>query len=413
MLLTKEVEVNVNTKYVKYYQEKGYTIPKRINKNNKLVIDTSKTIKVKIEDLPSNSHAIINYKCDFCGRLISTRYQAYNKKDEDGCIDCYNKNKIKKSYIFNKQNIINIIKEKFKDQKIIYSNDILNYNRSLYNACVREFGNIENAVIFSGFTYESMRRYWDKQMVIDTIKKMYLDGCDLNDHAVNKYNNDLYNASRKIFKTWKNAIEKSDLTYSKIKKGHDWSKQKILDVINKRVHNGQTIESNAIIKELGGIVIASRRIFGSWRKAVELCGIDYDSILKTKNIHVYAGLKFEKMVGDILLELGVSHRKNLINNLKPDYVFTDTHWGDAKLSEWTIEHCDTIKKYQPHTKFITIIFLRGDEEKDVIIEKNVRLISVYKYIKQLPKHRKKYYENKFNKIFEELNTYEKLQNIAS
>jgi hypothetical protein len=78
MLLTKEVVVGLRgNRRIPYYREKGYEIPTKIDKYKRIVIDYSKNIIVKIEDMPIYSEAKVIVKCDY---------------QEDGCRDVYQKN---------------------------------------------------------------------------------------------------------------------------------------------------------------------------------------------------------------------------------------------------------------------------------------------------------------------------------
>ena len=78
MLLTKEVEVGLRgNKRIPQYREKGYEIPTKIDKYKRVVIDYSKKLLVKIEDMPEYSEAKVIVKCDY---------------QEEGCRDIYPKN---------------------------------------------------------------------------------------------------------------------------------------------------------------------------------------------------------------------------------------------------------------------------------------------------------------------------------
>lgn len=91
MLLSKEVEVKLKgSKSIQHYISKGYEIPYKIDKNKRKVIDYSKNIIVKVEDLPKYSEVKVLVKCDY---------------QEDGCRDEYYKNAC--DYI--KNNIDNIV----------------------------------------------------------------------------------------------------------------------------------------------------------------------------------------------------------------------------------------------------------------------------------------------------------------
>ena len=80
MLLTREVLLKINNRYVKYYTEKGYNIK------------GGDEIMIKIEDMSEQSHIIVDVKCDICGKEQSIKYYNYviNKKNQNvyGCFDC-------------------------------------------------------------------------------------------------------------------------------------------------------------------------------------------------------------------------------------------------------------------------------------------------------------------------------------
>ena len=80
-LITKEVEVIPNGKQIKYYSDLGY--------------DSSycKSIIVKVEDLPKHSNTVIDCTCDYCEKLLSMKYDTYNRSigsptKKVACFDC-------------------------------------------------------------------------------------------------------------------------------------------------------------------------------------------------------------------------------------------------------------------------------------------------------------------------------------
>lgn len=126
-IITKEVEVRVNGYTAGRYESIGYKIP--IKKASKLtyekykkefVYDTSKTIVVKVEDLPKYSESYVDVLCDMCNKnTMSMRYADYNKSiDKIGicvCKEC--------SYIRKKQRDIDLYgcsyveTEEFKEKR--------------------------------------------------------------------------------------------------------------------------------------------------------------------------------------------------------------------------------------------------------------------------------------------------------
>jgi hypothetical protein len=84
MLLTKEVEITLTGKMIKYYNDLGY----EGGHHDKIM--------VKIEDLSPGSKAKVDVLCDYCKKnVISITYKGYNKLrgDKCACPDCLNMKK--------------------------------------------------------------------------------------------------------------------------------------------------------------------------------------------------------------------------------------------------------------------------------------------------------------------------------
>lgn len=99
-ILTKEVNVKVNSKTIKYYESLGYKIPMKKASYNvrkttgkEYVYDFSKTFIVKIDDLQKNSDIKIEVLCDYCHKEIFTMtyYQYTQRTKEINKISCKNK----------------------------------------------------------------------------------------------------------------------------------------------------------------------------------------------------------------------------------------------------------------------------------------------------------------------------------
>lgn len=109
MILTKEVEIKLNSSNIKHFKNLGYEIPmkepcERYKKRGiELVYDLGAPITVKVDDLMKNSSAQIDVLCDMCKeKVIPVKYVNYNKvTDRSGtyvCREC--------SYIKTQQTLI-------------------------------------------------------------------------------------------------------------------------------------------------------------------------------------------------------------------------------------------------------------------------------------------------------------------
>lgn len=134
MLLTKEVEVKVNSYTVDYYKSLGYDIPMKkasesyYKKHKKeFVYDFSKTIIVKINDLQRGSNIKVEVLCDYCKtEVISMPYYNYLKHisfvEKCACDKCIGKkqadcNLLK--YGVRSPSELDWVKEKVKNSNLI------------------------------------------------------------------------------------------------------------------------------------------------------------------------------------------------------------------------------------------------------------------------------------------------------
>jgi hypothetical protein len=98
MLLSKEVEVNLNSSTISYYENLGYEIPRVYdNKRNRYTVKVGTKIIVKAEDVMKGSTSVyFDVRCDYCGKehkkKVSKYYlhkNEYNSKD--ACDSCKSK----------------------------------------------------------------------------------------------------------------------------------------------------------------------------------------------------------------------------------------------------------------------------------------------------------------------------------
>jgi 5-methylcytosine-specific restriction endonuclease McrA len=94
MLITQEVQIILNNRTIKHYEDLGYIIPRYRSKNNILNVKKGTQIIVKVKDLNKGNRVIINLQCDYCGKeYISTFMDYYNNNingniHKDACINC-------------------------------------------------------------------------------------------------------------------------------------------------------------------------------------------------------------------------------------------------------------------------------------------------------------------------------------
>ena len=100
-LITKEVEITLNSSNYMHYKELGYDIPMELTSEStyrrykkRYRVKKGEKIKVNINDLPKRSKINIEYECDCCHNIYPIDYGTYNTHNHDGkyyCQKCHSK----------------------------------------------------------------------------------------------------------------------------------------------------------------------------------------------------------------------------------------------------------------------------------------------------------------------------------
>jgi hypothetical protein len=86
----------------------------------------------------------------------------------------------------------------------------------------------------------------------------------------------LYSNARKVFGSWKKALEACGIDYEKARNHKKWSREKVANEIKRLYLSGHTLRPKDL--KNGGatrLISAANYHFGSWSKAVKQSGIYY------------------------------------------------------------------------------------------------------------------------------------------
>lgn len=90
MNLEDRIETCVTSRNIKYYEDKGYIIPKYYNNiRKKETVKNGTKILVKLKDISKGSGIKIKYQCDNCGIIRETTWNNYNKTNHSGLTYCF------------------------------------------------------------------------------------------------------------------------------------------------------------------------------------------------------------------------------------------------------------------------------------------------------------------------------------
>lgn len=94
MLVSEYVTIPLRGMNVKRYEDMGYIIPRRVDKQGRNASNSKASLLVKVKDLSRGSEVRIDVMCDYCGEIKSMQYCNYViqlEKDivnKDCCIAC-------------------------------------------------------------------------------------------------------------------------------------------------------------------------------------------------------------------------------------------------------------------------------------------------------------------------------------
>ncbi len=183
----------------------------------------------------------------------------------------YDKVKQKRNYKWDKEKVIKSIQERHSQGKSLAHKRTLQNNPSLVHAAVRCCGSWEKAVESAGFAYRNVsdKWIWRPDDVLKGIRELKSQGRNLISTKIGREEQQLYRAGKKWYGTWENAVEAAGIKYEAYRKTQKWDKEKVIETIRKRIEIGKPVTLEAVRKEGNALPEAAYHHLGSWKKAVE------------------------------------------------------------------------------------------------------------------------------------------------
>ncbi|MEE9368448.1 MAG: hypothetical protein V3V05_06245 [Pontiella sp.] len=171
----------------------------------------------------------------------------------------------------------------------VYSRPGPHRDIALYNSARKHFGSWEAAVKAAGMVYKpgrkgAVRRYCDKESVVDEILRRYSDNLPLSSAQVLRGENKdptLYLSGREYFGKWETALEVAGIDYDEVrfrKPRRYPDKTSVIEEIRSRKTSGKPLTPVAILEGQDRektLYRSAREFFGSWKKAVKASGVEY------------------------------------------------------------------------------------------------------------------------------------------
>lgn len=104
-----------------------------------------------------------------------------------------------------------------------------------------------------------------------------------------KSHSSLYVKACKAFGSWRNALEACGIDYERARNNRKWTRERIVREIKSLGTGGRCLRPSILRKNgMTTLVSAAEYHFGSWRRAVESCGFDYSFGRRKKGMRLTA-----------------------------------------------------------------------------------------------------------------------------
>ena len=127
-------------------------------------------------------------------------------------------------------------------------------------------------------TEKKRSRKWSREQVINEIAKL----SDVSAKSVQRTFPSLYGAAARHFGNWGAAIDASGRDYQRVRKRKSkgyWTEARIREQICEL----EVKHSSGVRRQASDLYNAALRAYGSWKKAIQAAGFDYESLQKGRS----------------------------------------------------------------------------------------------------------------------------------
>ncbi len=115
---------------------------------------------------------------------------------------------------------------------------------------------------------------WTREQIIRQILRRESGGLPLTPSGETGVESNLYQAGRRIFGSWRNAVKAAGIAPDWVPSRDRWSPSRVLATIRALSRRRRPLRSAEFKRRFSSLSRAARRIYGSWPKAVIAAGVD-------------------------------------------------------------------------------------------------------------------------------------------
>ena len=144
----------------------------------------------------------------------------------------------------------------------------------MYEAARRIFGSWRNAIRAAGIAPATILTWerWSPARILVMIRHLSRRDRPLTTEQLERRYNNLVTAARRHFGSWTKAVLASGVEPTKLRKVVPWSPERVIEAILTRVLRSESLVARLV--EPRSLVAAGQRFFGNWAAAVAAAGLD-------------------------------------------------------------------------------------------------------------------------------------------
>jgi hypothetical protein len=280
---------------------------------------------------------------------------------------------------YSREPIIKIILELKSQGEDLRCHALFKKHSAMMKSAVRIFGSHKAMCEAAGISLQDIGA-WDKKCqaytrenIIDYLKDLRIKGEDLRCSALYKKHTSMKRAAVRIFGSHKAMCEAAGISLQDIgvkerkpQKQHTrYTDNELLEYLQQLMMRGISI-SFANVRNIDSAMTQNiLRRYGTYKKAIETLGLDYNEIRKDRYMESFKGMIFERYAKEIFDLIGWKVEHNKLHRFekekcRPDFVdLSNGTWIDAKINSFSDGVEKSIAKYLKHSNKIIIVFLNG------------------------------------------------------
>ena len=178
------------------------------------------------------------------------------------------------------------------------------------------------------------RLKWTREAILGTIQERHAAGKPINTLAVKQAGlGGFYRAACKSFGSYKKAVEVAGIEYAKVRKiTPDWSRDKVVKAISGLAAAGHDLNVSAAQHAQSSLVTAAYRLFGSWDAALRESGHDPKAIRLDIDTEAGKGRVFENLCNALFSLIRPHWRLDFRFPTDTGPLQPDAY--DASINEW-------------------------------------------------------------------------------